>query len=196
MSRRHVAATSHFVCTGEFLWKSLLLQQNLSPQQVAQIQSDLIFCDFVQRQNSAAETKIFTKILQYKRSDLSLRRVASLCCCNCRRPVHTEWSVAATCVVATCRLVGTDLKSIRATISDVFCAFFFCIAMVTVYKEPLSMGSNVNNKGCTLPMYLECAYNWYLLILENRLYKIFLQNYKSNHGTNHGTNHACCHNYL
>ena len=43
------------------------------------------------------------------------------------------------------------------------------------------MGSNVNNKGCTLPMYLECAYNWYLLILENRLYEIFLQNYKSNH---------------
>ena len=43
---------------------------------------------------------------------------------------------------------------------------FFCIAMVTVYKETLSMGSNVNNNGCfdfrdkyTLPMYLECAYN-------------------------------------
>ena len=38
------------------------------------------------------------------------------------------------------------------------------------------MGSKVNNNGCfdfcdkyTLPMYLECAYNWYLLILENRL---------------------------
>ena len=53
----------------------------------------------------------------------------------------------------------------RATISDVFCAFF-CIAMVTVYKETLSIGSNVNYKGCfdfrdkyTLPMYLECAYN-------------------------------------
>ena len=30
-------------------------------------------------------------------------------------------------------------------------------------------------------MYLECAYNWYLLILENRLYKIFLQICKSNH---------------
>ena len=49
--------------------------------------------------------------------------------------------------------------------SDVFCAFF-CIAMVTVYKETLSMGSNVNNNRCfdfcdkyTLPMYLECAYN-------------------------------------
>ena len=29
-------------------------------------------------------------------------------------------------------------------------------------------------------MYLECAYNWYLLILKNRFYKIFLQIYKSN----------------
>ena len=43
---------------------------------------------------------------------------------------------------------------------------FFCVAMVAVYKETLSMGSNVNNNGCfdfrdkyTLPMYLECAYN-------------------------------------
>ena len=42
------------------------------------------------------------------------------------------------------------------------------------------MGSNVNNNGCfdlrdkyTLPIYLKCAYNWYLLILENRLYKTF-----------------------
>ena len=42
------------------------------------------------------------------------------------------------------------------------------------------MGSNVNNDECfdfrdkyTLPMYLEFASNWYLLILENHLYKIF-----------------------
>ena len=46
---------------------------------IAQIQSDLIFCDLLQRQNSVAETKIFTKILQYTRSDLSLRRVALPC---------------------------------------------------------------------------------------------------------------------
>ena len=44
--------------------------------------------------------------------------------------------------------------------------YFFCVAMVTVYKEALSMRSKVNNNGCfdfcdkyTLPMYLECAYN-------------------------------------
>ena len=67
--------------------------------------------------------------------------------------------------------------------------YFFCVAMVTVYKEALSMRSKVNNNGCfdfcdkyTLPMYLECAYNWYLLILENRLFKIFFfSNFKSNH---------------
>ena len=35
-------------------------------------------CDSLQRQNSAAETKIFTKILQYKKSDLSLPCVANL----------------------------------------------------------------------------------------------------------------------
>ena len=39
---------------------------------VAQILSDLIFCDLLQRQNYVAEIKIFTKILQHTRSDLSL----------------------------------------------------------------------------------------------------------------------------
>ena len=82
MSRRHVAATNRFVCTGEICENLCRCNRILSPQQVAQIQSDLIFCDLLQRQNSVAETKIFTKILQYTRSDLSLRRVASPCCCN------------------------------------------------------------------------------------------------------------------
>ena len=58
------------------------------------------------------------------------------------------------------------------------------------------MGSNVNNKGCTLPMYLECAYNWYLLILENGLYKIFLTKLQIKPFHCLGTNHACCHNYF
>ena len=49
----------------------------LLPQQVVQIQSDLIFCDLLQRQNSVAATKIFTQILQYTRRDLSLQRVAA-----------------------------------------------------------------------------------------------------------------------
>jgi len=43
-----------FVASTEFFW----------PQQVAQIHSDLIFCGLLQRKNSFAETKIFTKIKQ------------------------------------------------------------------------------------------------------------------------------------
>ena len=39
-------------------------QRILLQQQVVQIQSDLIFCDLLQRQNSVAATKIFTQILQ------------------------------------------------------------------------------------------------------------------------------------
>ena len=49
----------------------------LLPWQVAQIVSDLIFCVMLHQQNSVAGTKIFTKILLYKQSDLSLRCVAA-----------------------------------------------------------------------------------------------------------------------
>ena len=42
----------------------------------------LFFSGLLQRNNFVAETKIFTKILQYTHSDLLLRRVASPCCCN------------------------------------------------------------------------------------------------------------------
>ena len=69
----HVAVTNQFVCSGEFCENFCRCNRILSPQQVAQIQSDLIFCYLLQRQNSVTETKIFTKILQYTRSDLSLR---------------------------------------------------------------------------------------------------------------------------
>ena len=70
---RHVAATNQFVCSGEFCENLCRCNRILSPQQVTKIQSDLIFCYLLQRQNSVTETKIFTKILQYTRSDLSLR---------------------------------------------------------------------------------------------------------------------------
>ena len=40
------------------------------------------FCDLLQRQNSVAETKIFTNISPDTRSDLSLRRVVATYCCN------------------------------------------------------------------------------------------------------------------
>ena len=93
--RRQVAATNPLVCIWECLSKSLSLQQNLSQQKVAQILSDLIFCDLLLRQNYVSETKIFTKILQHTRSDLLLLRVA-----------------------ATCRLVCTDLKGLWSFLSE------------------------------------------------------------------------------
>ena len=69
------------MCTGEFCENLCRCNRILSPQQVAQIQSDLIFCDLFQRQNSVAETEIFTKILQYTeaicRCDVSPHLVAA-----------------------------------------------------------------------------------------------------------------------
>ena len=112
MSLQHFAAINHSVCTGRAISccnklrdtsqrqiASCLLVNSclnlclsnriLSPQQVAQIQSDLILCDLLRRHNSVAETKIFTKILQHTRSDLSPQQG----------------------VAATCRLVCSDLKT-------------------------------------------------------------------------------------
>ena len=89
----------------------------LSPQQVAQIQSYLFFCDLLHRQNPVVETKIFTKILQTHEvicHDLSLRHVCRLTVLLqlVARPVHMEWSVATTCGYNnTCRLVCTDFKT-------------------------------------------------------------------------------------
>ena len=95
--RRLVAATSYgdtsqrqlALCVQENFGENLCLcNRVLSQQQVAQILSDLIFCDLLQRQNYVAEIKIFTKILQHTRSDLSLRRVAATCCCNLSPSVY------------------------------------------------------------------------------------------------------------
>ena len=63
-------------------------------KQAAQILSDLIFCDTLLRQNSVAETKIFTKILQLTQSDLLLRRVAAKCYCNLLPTVYRPSSLA------------------------------------------------------------------------------------------------------
>ena len=77
---RHVAGTDRVVCSGEFPGNLYLSNRILSPQNVAQIQSDLMLCDLLRRQNSIAETKIFRKVLHYR--DLSLRFVAATCCCK------------------------------------------------------------------------------------------------------------------
>ena len=81
-TRRHVAGTNRFVCTGEFLWKSLSPQQNFVAATSRKKSNQTESVRLVAATNSAAATKIFTKILQYTRSDLALRRVASPCSCN------------------------------------------------------------------------------------------------------------------
>ena len=105
MSLQHVLVTYHSVCTGQEIscWNRLhdsrsnkLLCVNwrifveifVSATEfycniiIAPIQSDSILWDLLQWQNSVEETKIFTKILQYKQRNLSLRCVEATCCCN------------------------------------------------------------------------------------------------------------------
>ena len=91
---KRVAAT----CGGDFLQRQIAscvletfcenlcgCNRILSPQQVAQC---FFFCDLLQRQNSVAETKIFTKGLQHTRSDLSQRHMGAT-----SRPTCTHWVI-------------------------------------------------------------------------------------------------------
>ena len=112
MSLQHFGGINHSLCTGRAiscynklrdtsqgqvnscvlvnLCLNLCLSNRiLSPQQVAKIQSDSILSDLLRRHQSVAETKIFTKILQHTRGDLSPQKG----------------------VAATCRLVRSDLKT-------------------------------------------------------------------------------------
>ena len=86
--RRHVAATNRFVCTGEFLWKSFSLQQNFVAAISRKKSNQTESVRLVAVTNSVAATKIFTKILQYTESDLSLQRVTATCCCNLSPSVY------------------------------------------------------------------------------------------------------------
>ena len=85
---RHVAATNRFVCTGESLWKYLSPQQNFVAATSRKKSNQTESVRLVAATNSVAATKIFTKILQYIRSDLSLQRVAATCCCNLSPSVY------------------------------------------------------------------------------------------------------------
>ena len=79
-SQQHVSKTRRSdkitACVQENFCENLCLcNRILSPQQFAQILFDLNFCNILLRQNSVAETKIFTKILLYTRIDF----VATTC---------------------------------------------------------------------------------------------------------------------
>ena len=99
MSWRHIAATNRFVCTGEIFWKSLSLQWNFV---AATTRINSVWFDFLQH---VAATKLccrdkdfHKKFSIYTRSDF----VAATCRCYMllqlvAGPVHTAWSVVATC---------------------------------------------------------------------------------------------------
>ena len=79
-TRQQVAATNHFVCTGEFLQKFLSPQQNFVIASSRTESVRLNLCNILRQQNSVAETKI----LQYTQSDLLLWLGALLVA----QPVH------------------------------------------------------------------------------------------------------------
>ena len=108
MSRRHVAATNRFVCTGEFLWKSL--QQNFVPATSCTNSVWFDFLRLVRATKLCCGDKIFIKILKYTRSDLSLRYVTPPCCCNGLPDLYTWSDLSPRLVVSTCHLVCSDLK--------------------------------------------------------------------------------------
>ena len=80
--RRHVAATNRFVCTGEFLWKSLSPQQNFVAATSRKKSNQTESVRLVAATKFCCSDKDFHKFLQYTGSDLSLQRVAATCCSN------------------------------------------------------------------------------------------------------------------
>ena len=79
-TRQQVAATNHFLCTGEFLQKFLSPQQNFVIASSCTESVRLNLCNILRQQNSVAATKI----LQYTQSDLLLWLGALLVA----QPVH------------------------------------------------------------------------------------------------------------
>ena len=109
--RRHVAATNRFLCTGNFFENICLRNRILSLQRVAKNQIGLNLCDLLQRQNSVAATKIFTKIL----------------------PLRMERFVAAMCHLVSTNLNEVDVEdSERATLAS------YCILVRILYKQKTS----------------------------------------------------------
>ena len=99
MSQRQIAScVMFFLCVKIFFSAREFCRSNMAQK----IKSDN-FCDLLRRQNSVAETKIFTKILQYTRSDLSLRCVAATCYCNWSPDLFTRSDMSPQRVAATNR---------------------------------------------------------------------------------------------
>ena len=86
--RRPVAATNRFVCTGEFLWKSLSPRQNFVAATSRKKSNQTESVRLVAAPKFCCSDKDFHKFLQCTRSDLSLQRVAATCCCNLSPSVY------------------------------------------------------------------------------------------------------------
>ena len=100
-TRQQVAATNHFVFTGEFLQKFLSPQQNFVIASSCTESIRMNLCNILLQQNSVSETKIFAEILQYAHSDLLLTWCTT-CCPTCTQGVQRS-------VAVTCRIVCSDL---------------------------------------------------------------------------------------
>ena len=99
--RRHVAATNRFVCTGEFCDNLSLCNRILSQQQVAQILSDLIFCDLF-----SSGTK-FNYVADFHKN--SLAHLKRFLAATCRRNVLLQ--LVAECVPIFTALTGRVISA-------------------------------------------------------------------------------------
>ena len=114
MSRRHVAATNRFVCTRELLRKSWSLQRNFVAATCCKNSNQTEFVRLFAATKFSCSDKDFHKISPVHKK----RFVAAMC----RRdmllqlvagPVHTEWSVVATCCCNLSSGVHRPLKLVR-----------------------------------------------------------------------------------
>lgn len=62
--------------SSSFVWACILQGSRVFCNKLQEFNQISLVCNLLRRQNSIAETKIFTKILQYARGDLLLRHVA------------------------------------------------------------------------------------------------------------------------
>ena len=77
--------------SSSFVWACILQGSRVFCNKLQEFNQMSLVCNLLRRQNSIAETKIFTKILQYARGDLLLRLLAATCCWTCRLVCSDLW---------------------------------------------------------------------------------------------------------
>ena len=140
-SQRQIAS-----CVLENFCENLCLRNRiLSLQQVAKNQIRLNLCDLLRQQNSVAATKIFTKILQYTRSDLLLQCVTATCCWNLSpsvyRPLHlptvTEISITSfLCNNASLQRVDENCVEALGPVTQILMSNVTCNIWISAHWSP------------------------------------------------------------